>query len=393
MLRLAATDVSDHLACHHLTTLELLASLGEQPAPGYRDPRVALLHQRGREHEERYLDHLRAAGLEVLRLPPADTDAAALAATRAAMVRGVDVIAQAPLGDEHWFGVPDVLRRVERASGLGSWSYEPHDTKLARTTRGDAIVQLCVYADLLAGFQGLTPDWIHVVVPGRGFVPESFRAAEYLAYYRRVRSSLAAVVATPAIARTSYPDPVAHCDVCRWWVECNRRWHTDDHLSLVADLRRSQAKELMSWGVSTLRALAALTLPLQQRPRRGSPVAFVRLREQARLQLASRGRETPTWELLPLADRQGLARLPEPSHGDVFLDFEADRYWGDAGLEYLFGLVTLASDGELCYSARWATDRAQDGTPLSRSWTSSWRGVNNGRTCTSTTSGTTRRQP
>ena len=46
--------------------------------------------------------------------------------------------------------VLDVLRRVDVPSGLGAWSYEPVDTKLARETRAGTILQLCTYCEMLA---------------------------------------------------------------------------------------------------------------------------------------------------------------------------------------------------------------------------------------------------
>jgi predicted RecB family nuclease len=44
---------------------------------------------------------------------------------------------------------------------------------------------------------------------------------------------------------------------------------------------------------------------------------------------------TRKFELLPVETGFGLTRLPEPSDGDVFLDFEGDPFVGEHGLEYL----------------------------------------------------------
>src|SRR5581483_7542412 len=53
----------------------------------------------------------------------------------------------------------------------------------------------------------------------------------------------------------------------------------------------------------------------------------------------------------------GLARLPAPSPGDVFLDLEADPFVGENGLEYLFGYVTST---ERSYQADWALTPEQE---------------------------------
>ena len=71
-------------------------------------------------------------GLPVANLREIDNDKHAFAETCAAMEKGVPVIAQATLANGRWFGRSDVLLRVERPSGLGSWSYEVYDCKLAR---------------------------------------------------------------------------------------------------------------------------------------------------------------------------------------------------------------------------------------------------------------------
>ena len=48
--------------------------------------------------------------------------------------RGYDVIVQAPLENESFYGFADVLLRVSMPSVLGDYSYEPIDTKLDMTS-------------------------------------------------------------------------------------------------------------------------------------------------------------------------------------------------------------------------------------------------------------------
>jgi hypothetical protein len=49
------------------------------------------------------------------------------------------------------------------------------------------LLQLCVYSELLAGVQGRNPDWMHIVLGRRA--RESFRVAEFSAYYRSSKTS------------------------------------------------------------------------------------------------------------------------------------------------------------------------------------------------------------
>jgi len=110
----------------------------------------------------------------------------------------------------------------------------------------------------------------------------------------------------------------------------------DDHLSLVAGISKLQRKQLQAWETVTVDQLAKLPLPFQQRPEHGSKDGYIRVREQARVQVAGRDQERPVHELLEILDERGLSRLPEPSPGDVFFDLEGDPFVGLRGREYLF---------------------------------------------------------
>jgi predicted RecB family nuclease len=351
-LLLSASDLAKHLGCRHLTQLDLRAARGEIKRPYRKDPALAVLEERGFRHEAAYLEHLRLRGLSVQTAGD----------TVEAMKAGVDVIAQADLRDGRWRGRADVLLRVERTDGnsrLGSWSYEVVDTKLARETRGGTILQLCLYSELLGKIQDVMPERMHVVVPARDFEPESFRFHDFHAYYRFVKSRLeAAVVAEGGLA--TYPDPVDQCEICQWWPHCNDRRRADDHLSFVAGISKLQITEMRKWDVNELASLATLPLPLKQRPERGAPETYHKVREQARLQFEYRRTSKPAFELLALEPERGLARLPEPSKGDIFLDFEADPFVEGGGLEYLLGYVTQNVDGVPEYTSMWALDRASE---------------------------------
>jgi hypothetical protein len=64
---------------------------------------------------------------------------------------------------------------------------------------------------------------------------------------------------------------------------------------------------------------------LPKEPSRGRCETYAGLGQQARLQLAARSVPLPPLEYLPIEAGRGLARLPEPSPGDVFLDSRATR--------------------------------------------------------------------
>src|SRR5262249_37306887 len=147
-------------------------------------------------------------------------------------------------------------RKVGRPSRLGGWSYEPVDTKLARETRGSAVLQLCAYAEMLDALQSVRPEWMHVVAPGNPFTAHAFRVDDFFAYYALVRRRLAGFVGgSPDVA--TYPDPIEHCEICRWMRECNRQRRADDHLGFVANIRALQIAELSAWDITTLAAFGS----------------------------------------------------------------------------------------------------------------------------------------
>lgn len=355
-LRLSASDLVGILNCRHLTVLDRMVAMGELAKPFVWDPSLEVLRERGYRHEAAYLDHLRSQGIDLVTVPDGDVSRSSACETLAAMRRGVPVIVQGVLRNGQWAGRTDVLLRVEQPSELGSWSYEVVDTKLARDTKAGTILQLALYSDLLAQAQGRAPELMHVIAPWREFERESWRTSDFAAFYRKVKGDLEHGLSNGLLGST-YPEPNPHCDVCRWRFPCDEQRRGDDHLSVVAGMGRSHSKELCQREITTVAALAALPVPLTWKPAHGSAASYERLADQARLQVIARETGEPRIQLLPVEPGLGLSRLPEPSPGDVFLDFEGDPFVGQHGLEYLHGFYFCAGGTEWTYRGLWALDR------------------------------------
>jgi uncharacterized protein len=357
-LVLSPTDLVGHLACPHQTQLERRAALGALVRPDRVDPELDIVRRKGLEHEERHLATLDAAGRTVVRIEVGSTDEdlrAAAAATRDAMAAGADVIYQATFFDGAWRGHADFLERVEVPSRLGPWSYEPVDTKLARRVKAAAVLQLCEYARAVAEIQGVEPAHVHVVTGDDE--RHTIRLVDAISYERRVRADLLRAVETP---RATYPTPCNHCGLCRWQDECDAQRRADDHLSLVAGLRRDHARKLSTVGITTLTALAQAT-PDELAELKISEIARERIRAQARLQLQQRASGELAYEVLAPEKGRGLSLLPAPSPGDIFFDIEGDPFAGEHGLEYLLGVTTIDT-GAPVHRRFWAHTPAQEKT-------------------------------
>jgi predicted RecB family nuclease len=354
---LSPTDLTGFLECEHLTQLELQAVRGLIERPIRDDPELDILTRRGGEHEQAHLDRLRAEGRTVCEIQSQGQSRADLLAreaeTLAAMRSGIDVIYQATFFDGRWRGHADFLTKVATPSDIGAWSYEVADTKLARKVKTAALLQMANYSEQLARLQGVRPERMHVVL-GSG-VTESFRVDDFAAYYRAVKARYEAAVIGPP--RATYPDPVDHCSVCRWQDVCKARRREDDHLSLVAGMRRDATRRLVDGGVSTVAQLAVMD-PGAEVDRIGRAV-LEKLRQQARLQVRQRETGVVEYEHLQPEPSLGLARLPAPSPGDLFFDMEGDPFAGDYGLEYLFGVVEVV-DGQPKFHAWWGHNATEE---------------------------------
>lgn len=352
------SDLTGFLACEHLTQQELAVTRGELVRPERTDPELEVVTRRGLEHEQRYLEKLRAADFSIAAInvdgSTLDSLRAAEAQTLEALRAGVDAVYQATFFDGRWRCHADFLLKVRKPSAIGDYSYEVADTKLATRAKTGAVLQLCAYSEQLARLQGVEPDAIHVVLGT--MAEERFRLKDYAAYYRSVKQRFEEAAFGGPV--TTYPDPVEHCSVCRWNQVCLQRRRDDDHLSLVAYMTRGQTRKFMAAGIRTVAALAAL--PATHTVKAIGGDTLTRLRDQARLQILQRETGRSTFELLPaVKPGLGLGLLPPPSPGDLFFDMEGDPFAADGGLEYLFGITEIVA-GAPVHHAFWAHDRAQE---------------------------------
>ena len=357
----SATDLVGYLACEHLTALERSVISDGVQRPQRVDRELDLIRRHGELHEARFLAELVDQGKTVTKVEKVEGEERLDRLVRQrtetidAMAAGVDVVYQATFYDGRWLGYADFLLKVEdegRPSVWGTWHYEVADTKLARHVKASAVLQICSYVEQLTAIQGVQPERLKVVLGGSARETADLRVDDYMAYYRAAKRRFEEAFGLP-IGKT-YPEPVEHCEVCRWWQVCADRRRADDHLSLVAGIAGSQRRALVERGITTVAALAELPLAFDPPLDRASAASLARIREQARLQVQGRAVAPHLlYELIePVEPERGLATLPVPDPGDLFLDLEGDPYAFGDGLDYLFGVLDL--DG--AFTAIWSVD-------------------------------------
>ncbi|QQP89852.1 TM0106 family RecB-like putative nuclease [Skermanella sp. TT6] len=346
---LSAGDLVTFVGCRHASALDRRA-LDEDLERTADDAALRLLQERGIEHERAFRDDLVRRGLRVVEIPAGPDLAERVRLTLAALRSGADVVYQGALLDGGWHGFADFLIRTDDGVA-GGYGYEVADTKLARTAKPRHVVQLAVYTELLARVAGATPRLMRVRLGSGEEAVVPF--LDVAAYVRHARARLEDFLSGGTPAGTT-AEPCAQCDVCHWRGTCLDAWDGADHLSLVANIRRTQIRRLSAAGIGTVAALAAL--PETAAVPGMTEEALRRLRSQAALQVSVRGRDDRRWEPLPAGPGRGFGRLPAPTAHDLFFDMEGDPLY-PGGLEYLFG-VQAGDTATGRFHAFWGHDRA-----------------------------------
>ena len=343
----SASDLAAAARCEFALLRSFDALLGRGPAVSGDDELLARTVSLGGDHERRHLDELRDAGDIVVIGKPAYTVAglsAAAEATRAAVDRRAPAIYQAAMFDGRFVGFADFLV-------LDGDRYRLRDTKLARSVKVEALLQLAAYADTLAASGVPVADEVELVL-GDGAIA-AYRVDELLPVYAPRRAALQRLLDDHLATEQPVSWADEHVRACFRCQECAVHVRDGDDLLLVAGMRTSQRSRLLDAGVTTVHDLAAHTGPVPELSAR----TVTNLAAQARLQVADRVDGKPPYEVM---DAQPLMALPDANKGDLFFDFEGDPLWTvngrDWGLEYLWGVLTVADE----FTPLWAHDRASE---------------------------------
>lgn len=347
----SASDLAAAARCEFALLRDFDAKLGRGPATAIEDELLTRTAALGDEHERRELARLRERfGDEVAVIGrPAYTPAGLAAATDATLRAVADrapAVYQAAMFDGRFLGFADFLVRDGE-------QYRVVDTKLARSEKVTALLQLAAYADALAA-SGVPVAPEAELRLGDGTAVRH-RVCDLVPVYRSQRARLQRLLvdhyASGAAVRWD-DESVAACFHCPL---CLEQLRAADDVLLVAGLRVSQRDKLFHAGITTVAELAAHNGPVPGL----APGVVATLTTQAKLQVRQRDTGVAQVEVI---DPQPLALLPEPDPGDLFFDFEGDPLWTtdgrEWGLEYLFGVLEAGPTGT--FRPLWAHNRTDE---------------------------------
>ncbi|MEV7631783.1 TM0106 family RecB-like putative nuclease [Microbacterium sp. NPDC089318] len=369
----SASDLKLAAECEFAWSRALDAKLGRVPA--VEEPEDATLERAARlgdRHEEKVLEqYIRELGESVdggpgvVVLPKVSSaDAGELAATVAdterALRSGASLVFQAAFSTPEFVGFADFIARDEPRPGESSGRWRVQDSKLARTARATALMQLGAYVDQLDRLGIPRSDEVDLIL-GDG-TTSTHRVEDLLPLFHVRRARLRNLIADRRLADGASGEPLAWGDdrgdlqvsACGRCATCEEQVLAHRDLLMVARMRPVQRQRLRAGGIHTIDDLADAV----QGPEGMNSDTFTALRAQARLQVgvSTDPVAVPPFELVSAG---AIGLMPRPSHGDLFFDFEGDPLYTEPvgpgesprwGIDYLFGWTDNAEQ----YSALWA---------------------------------------
>ena len=354
----SASDLAAAARCEYALLRSFDAKLGRGPAVSGDDELLSRTSELGDQHEQRHLDALRRdSEVTVIGRPDYTLPGLTAAAdqTLRAIERRAPVIFQAAMFDGRFVGFADFLLLEDGESPEEGPRYRLRDTKLARSVKVEALLQLAAYVDTLTAAGVPVAPEVDLVLGDGAIV--SYPVDELLPVYRPRRAALQRLLDDHLAGDAAVAWEDESVRACFRCADCEQEVRARDDLLLVAGMRVSQRARLFDAGITTVGELAAHEGPVAEL----SPRTVGALTAQARLQIADRADGKPPYRLV---DPQPLMVLPDADKGDLFFDFEGDPLWTvdghEWGLEYLWGVLTVADE----FSPLWAHTRADERAAL-----------------------------
>lgn len=233
----------------------------------------------------------------------------------------------------------DGLKKVDGASSLGEFHYEPVMFNEARRVRQSDRCLLAIFAVLLSRIQGVTPG-SGIVYLGRDCTVTNIRIGASLREAEDLLRDAGRLQRAEAPPKLLLND---HCPICEFRERCRAQAVREDNLSLLRGLGEKAIKSYGRKGLFTLTQLAHTFRPRRRGKRSNTPP---RTRDYALQALAIRDKtiyvlgnpETPTAAVR------------------IYLDVEGNP---DEGFIYLIGLIICDGDKVERHSL-WADHRNEE---------------------------------
>ena len=350
----SASDLTAAAKCEWALMRKLDAKLGRvERVDDIEDDMLIRAGLLGTAHELRVLESLKLTRDVVeFEQPPFGHYAEAAAATAQALRDRADVLFQATFFDGRLLGFADFIMLGD--DGI----YEVYDTKLARSAKITALLQLAAYSDQVMALGVEVGENVHLILGDGRTSTHALR--DILPVYRRRRARLQSMLDERVAddAATPWGDP--RYSICGRCAACTQQVEQHRDVLLVAGMKLTQRRKLNAAGITTIDDLAVAS---DVDGLSGATLAG--LRSQARIQISPHDGDAPAYDVY---NAQALAALPVPDDGDIFFDFEGDPLYSEAtdgdgaewGLDYLFGLV----EQDATFRTFWAHDYAEERVAL-----------------------------
>jgi len=144
-------------------------------------------------------------------------------------------------------GIPDLLKRIDRRSKLGNYSYQPIDVKSHKEVQDTDILQLYSYAHLLEPLLGYRPEqggiWLNT-----GHLKEIVFDDELQDDFSRVLDQMKQIEERNL---KTVPVRCSVCQTCLWINQCTETWIENDDVSLLPKVGVNLSWKLKSIGITT----------------------------------------------------------------------------------------------------------------------------------------------
>lgn len=233
--------------------------------------------------------------------------------TKEAMIQGKKYIIQAYLKKNNFFGVADLLERIDGVpSLLGNYIYVVKDAKMSQSPRASFITQICAYCDMVEDVQKVRPPHASILLGNNQEV--SFKIGDYFEYYLQLKQTFIQFHNGFNISRP--PNPSLKDNLAEWELAAIELLNQKDDISLLPDIEKSDVKLIKECGIITRQQLHESS----EKPTDLAQETWDRIKTQ----LLIYKNNQIAWSLIPQkpGDYKGLNYLPKVGQDNVYCEIK-----------------------------------------------------------------------